>query len=384
HFLAEARRAGHPVDEGMLNRALAWVAGQVKAKSAYGSEELQRAVYGLYVLARAGKADQGTMDFIREKHLGSLRPESRAMLAAAYATTGNPRALQTLLSNLGEVEQVERQTNGNFNSTIRNRAMLLLALLDAAPNSPRIPALADRLARDAREVRQWNTQEEGFTLIALGQLVQRQAKMPPYSGSVFVGGKKVGTFTNKTVTFRALRGDGPIRLQMDAGYKGGAAFYHVLTRGVPTDDAYRPASAGLEVERALLNREGQPLDLGNVRQGDLVVMRTRVRSVSGPVSNVAVVNLLPSGLEVENPRLSTTEQTPWVADAGALDYLDLRDDRILLFVDLPPNSWQTYYTLARAVAPGSFRLPPVQAEAMYNPALRAAGERGTIEVKLRE
>jgi uncharacterized protein YfaS (alpha-2-macroglobulin family) len=108
-----------------------------------------------------------------------------------------------------------------------------------------------------------------------------------------------------------------------------------------------------------------------------------VRSVSGAVNNVAVVNLLPSGLEVENPRLQTTEQLPWITDANlSLAYLDLRDDRILVFADLlPPDSWQTYYTLVRAVAPGSFRLPPVHAEAMYNPALRATGERGTMEVK---
>ena len=41
------------------------------------------------------------------------------------------------------------------------------------------------------------------------------------------------------------------------------------------------------------------------------------------------------------------------------------------------------YTLVRAVAPGSFRLPPVQAEAMYNPAIRGTGARGTMEVKTR-
>jgi uncharacterized protein YfaS (alpha-2-macroglobulin family) len=105
--------------------------------------------------------------------------------------------------------------------------------------------------------------------------------------------------------------------------------------------------------------------------------------VSGPVQNVAVVNLLPSGLEVENPRLQSTEQLPWVTDAEfSLAYLDLRDDRILVFADLlPPNTWQTYYTLVRAVAPGKFRLPPVHAEAMYNPALRAEGERGSMEVR---
>jgi hypothetical protein len=385
HFLVEARRAGHPVDDSLHREAVNWLAGQVKAKGTYGSEELQRTAYGLYVLARGGRADLGTMDFLREKHLKNLKAESRALLAAAYAAAGNPRAVESLAANLGEVEQIQRQTGGNFNSAIRNRALLLLALLDAAPKSPRIPALVDRLARDARDVPMWTTQEESFTLLALGQFLQRQAKFPPYSGTVFAGGKRVGTFTNQTVTFAGIPGNAPVRIQMNPGYKEGAAFFSLMTRGIPTDEAFQPSREGLEIEREFKNRDGQPLDLKNVRQGDLVVIKTRVRSVSGPVQNVAVVNLLPSGLEVENPRLETTEQLPWVTDANLIPrYLDLRDDRILVFVDLPADSWQGFYTLVRAVAPGSFRLPPVQAEAMYNPTIRATGERGAVEVKVRQ
>jgi uncharacterized protein YfaS (alpha-2-macroglobulin family) len=384
HFLVEARRAGHPVDNALHDGALRWVASQVKAKSAYGSEELQRATYGLWILARAGRPDTGTMDYLRTKQTDKMRVESRSMLAAAYAAAGNPRAVQDLLANLGEVEQIERQTGGLVASTIRNRALVLLALLDAAPNHPRVPALVDRLSRDASEVGEWTTQEEGWALLALGQLAQRQARQPAYTGSVFVGGKKVGSFGNKPVKFN-IAGNGPVQIRMDGGYRDGAAFYHLLTRGIPTDEAYKPANAGLEVERTYLTREGKAVDLGSVRQGDLLVVKTRVRSVSGPVQNVAIVNLLPSGLEVENPRLETTEKLPWITDANLRpSYMDLRDDRILVFAHLPPNSWQTFYSVVRAVTPGTFRLPPVQVEAMYNPALRAAGERGEVEVGLRE
>jgi alpha-2-macroglobulin len=385
HFLVEARRAGHPVEDFLYDGALNYLAGDTKAKSAYGSEELQRTVYSLYVLARAGKADLGTMDFLREKHKQEMRSESRALLAAAYAAVGNPRALSELLSNLAQVEQVERQTGGNWNSTIRNRAIVLLALLDAAPSSPMIPRLVDRLARDSREVTYWNTQESGFTLVALGQFYQRQAQAPPYSGTVYLGNRKVGTFTSEVVTFRDLRATEPLRIQMNAGYRANAAFYSVLTRGVPTDEAFAPSNAGLEVERQFLDRTGKEIDLGDVRQGDLVVIKTRVRSTAGPVLNVVVENLLPSGIEVENPRLSTTEALPWVTDANAdVNYLDLRDDRILLFVDLPANTWINAYAVVRAVTPGSFRVPPLHAEAMYNPALAATGPRGRMEVKLRQ
>jgi hypothetical protein len=383
HFLVEAKKAGHPVDDNLYNGALRWVAGQVRAKQTYGSEDLQRTVYGLYVLARAGKPDLGTMDFLRTRQDKALHAETRALLAAAYAAAGNPKAVQELLARVEDVEKVERQTGGNLNSAIRNRALLLLAMLDAAPGSPRIPALADRLARDSRELSWWTTQEESFTLLALGQLAHRQAQFPPYSGTVFVGGRKLGTFTNATATFSKIPGTEPVRIQMDPGYKAGAAFFSLASRGVPTDEAYQPATDGMEIQREVRDRDGNVVDLNSVKQGDLLVIKTQVRSTRGAIANVAVVQLLPSGLEVENPRLETTEKLPWITDNNfPLAYLDLRDDRILVFASLlPPDQWQTYYTLVRAVAPGKFRLPPVEAEAMYDPTLRAAGVRGMVEVK---
>ncbi len=384
HFLVEARRAGQPVPDFLHDGALRYLAGDVKAKSEYGSDELERVAYELYVLARAGRADLGTMDYLREKQRKNLSTESRALLAGAYAAVGNPQAIAGLLANLGQVEEIERQTGGNWNSAVRNRAVVLLALLDAAPQSPQIPLLADRLARDARTYGEWTTQESGWALLALGQLFHRQAQAPPYSGSVWLANRKVGTFDSTTTRFIDLRGGEPLRIVMDGGYKPGAAFYSLITRGVPTDDAFAPSNKGLEIERQVLDRDGKEVDLETVHQGDLLVLKTRVRSTAGAVANVVIEDLLPSGLEVENPRLKTTESLPWVTDATEnLSYLDLRDDRILIFTDLPASSWVTLYALTRAVAPGSFRLPPAHAEAMYDPRLQATGERRRIEVGVR-
>jgi uncharacterized protein YfaS (alpha-2-macroglobulin family) len=321
------------------------------------------------------------MDFIRERHTDKLTAESRAMLAAAYAFGGDDDAVAYLWQRIGEVEQVERQTGRNFDSTVRNRALLLLAALEARPEDPSIPELVSRLVRETSALSHWNTQESGFVLLALGQLARRQEERPAYSGTVFVGDEPVGTIRDETVVFRGLAPAGPIRVEMDPGYAAGSAFYSLLVRGIPTDKAFAPEGRGLEIEREYRNREGEPLDLENVRQGELVVAKVRVRSVSGAVENVVVQNLLPSGLEVENPRLDTTEGLPWIVPSdSAPAYLDLRDDRVLMFVDLPANRWQTHHALLRAVTPGTFRVPPVQAEAMYDPALRATGPRAMLQI----
>ncbi|MDX1997950.1 MAG: alpha-2-macroglobulin family protein, partial [Thermoanaerobaculia bacterium] len=385
HFLVEAQRAGHEVPAGLLERALEAVARKIQSKDTYGRAELQRTAYGLFVLARAGRPELGTMDYLREKQAATLPTEARALLAAAYAAAGNPAAPRQLLAGLGEIETIERQTGENFESTLRNRALVTLAYLDADPKSPELPRLVDRLAREAGQVTGWwTTQETAWVFLALGQFAQSQAAKGPFAGTLWVGDKKVGRFSSdKPAAFLDIAGTAPLRLEMDGAYADGSAYASVLVRGVPTDGAYRPASAGLEVTREVVDRDGRAVDLDSVQQGDLLVIKTAVRSVAGPVENVAIVNLLPSGLEVENPRLETTESLPWATGTAlSPDATDLRDDRIVLFADLG-TEWRTFYALVRAVSPGKFRLPPVQAEAMYNPALFASGERGTVEVQVR-
>ncbi len=382
HYLVEAERAGHAVDPQLVAGALDFARRQARAEERYGSEDLERTAYALYVLARAGEAELGVMDFLRERHARNLGRSSRALLAAAYASVGNRDAVGELIDGIEDVERVQRAAGDNFRSVIRDRALLLLALLDAEPASPHIPALVDRLGRDAEELQRWNTQEISFTLIALGQLVSRQADRRPFAGTAWAGSKTLGRFSSdRTAVFAGVTAGGPIKIVLDEGYEPGSAFYSVTTRGIVRDAAFKPSARGLEVERQLLDRDGGAIDPSAVTQGDLIVVKTRVRSTSGLLPNVVVEQLLPSGLEVENPRLATTESLPWVSDANLEPAsLDLRDDRVLIFVDLPPNQWQNLYSLVRAVTPGTFRLPPIHAEAMYNPALRATGPRGMLTV----
>jgi hypothetical protein len=381
HFLVEAARAGHQVPDFVHEQGLAWAASEVRAKGTYGADELERTAYGAYVLARAGRADRATMDFLTERHRGALKPSSRALLAAAYTASGDPGAVAPLASGLSDAEEVERQTGRNLGSTRRNRALLLLALLDAAPEDPRIPELADRVAREAAGAGGLTTQEAAFTFLALGQLYRRQGERPPYVGSVFLGGRKVGDFDSRPVTFDGLAGTEPLVVEMRGDYAPGSAFFSLTLRGVPTREAFRPRAAGLEVRRRLLNRNGQPADPARVQQGDLLVFEMQVRSVAGPLDNVVVEGLLPAGFQVENPRLATTETLPWLDEAPpAPAYADLRDDRVLVFLSLPANQWRTSYALVRAVTPGTYHFPPLHAEALYDPRISATGEVGQVVV----
>jgi uncharacterized protein YfaS (alpha-2-macroglobulin family) len=295
------------------------------------------------------------MDYIREHQLTNLHPESRALLAAAYAATGNPKMLDTLLGRIADVDEVSRATAGNYTSPIRNRALLLMSLLDVNPNDARIPVLVERLTRDIKTYDYWSTHESSLALVALGQLARQQHTLPSYEGTVFVDNKPIGTFTGKTAAFRHIRGN-QVKVRMNGNYTAHAAYYVMSVRGVKTSAAFRPEAKGIET----------------------------VKSTNGTLNNVVLQNLIPSGLEVENPRLKSSETFTWLTgEMSECTNIDIRDDQVLYFVELPENQTRTFYTLLRAVTPGVYQLPPMFAEAMYARMNHAVGERGTLVVRQR-
>jgi uncharacterized protein YfaS (alpha-2-macroglobulin family) len=83
------------------------------------------------------------------------------------------------------------------------------------------------------------------------------------------------------------------------------------------------------------------------------------------VENIVITDLLPAGFEIENPRTREIPGMDWIKNASTPTSLDVRDDRINMFVDMYSNR-QVYYYAVRAVTPGVYHMGPVSADAMYN------------------
>ena len=65
----------------------------------------------------------------------------------------------------------------------------------------------------------------------------------------------------------------------------------------------------------------------------------------------------------------------------ATDNLNVRDDRVELFGTLPATDAVHVIYAVRATFAGTFRLPDVSAEAMYNPTLWARSPGGPVIVE---
>ncbi|WP_078119220.1 alpha-2-macroglobulin [Thiosocius teredinicola] len=131
-------------------------------------------------------------------------------------------------------------------------------------------------------------------------------------------------------------------------------------------------SEKLEVSRQYLDAQGKPVS--SAKQGDELTVRLRIRALQGTLSNVAVVDLLPGGFEVQRDSVRR-KSANWLAD-----YTDVREDRVVFYGTFGNQVTELSYKV-KLTARGNFVVPPPFAEAMYDRTAVAQGLSGRFEVK---
>ncbi len=388
HFLVEARKAGYAVPDGVLKSALGAIVAQARSRKTMdyyyweqGKTVVRRiadksAVYALYVLAAASAPDRALMDFYRGDQ-ALLTLDTRAMLAAAYALSGDRRTYGELMPDKFTVEQAARTTGDDFDSPIRANAIVLNMLLETDLNNVNIPRYMDYLSQRYKEDYWFSTQDDAFTLLAFGKAA-RMAAAAKITGTVKAGSKEYA-YKGGSQRFDV----DPFGSSVTISTQGeGRAYYSIVTEGIRTDGQVKPEDRNLQVRREFLDRAGNALNISSLKQNDLVIVRVRLVSPVDRLDNIAISDLLPAGFELENPRLTEMASYPFVKDAMAPEYLDVRDDRINFFTSFHPggNKQQLFYYAMRAVSPGRFVYAPIVAGAMYNGEYHSVSGGGTVTV----
>jgi len=376
HFLVEARRAGYSVSDRTYRDMLRGLRHIVRGRES--DDALATQVYALYVLAAAGKPERSSMIYLKDNKLEAMSPAARFQLAGAFGRIGDRRTAEALLPAQIHPQTVPRETGGTFRSSIRENAIILDVLSEILPDNPSVPVLVKSLTDAAETGRWYTTQENAFAFLALGKILKRKGE-DEFAGEVTLNSEPYATFgTENNVLSESTLGGKEIELSIEGK---GTCYYYWQAAGIPRDADVEEYDNGIHVRRAYLNRDGDPLDYRRIRQGDLMVAKITMRAPDKNLENVIVADLLPAGLEIENPRLESREDIPWIEERNwTADYMDLRDDRMLLFLDLPGGRTRTFYYALRAVTVGEFILPPITAECMYDPSYTSVASSGMITV----
>ncbi|MGI4871736.1 MAG: alpha-2-macroglobulin family protein [Janthinobacterium lividum] len=389
HFLLEAKQAGFAVNQTLLDKVLRYLELRLKKRetepfqyfdgSGIARQRLiakREITYSLYVLALAGRQDAVALSYYKANR-PLLTSDAKFLLACTYALGGQQRAFQETLPHQFTPENSRRELDGAFSSPIRDEALALNALLEADPGNPQVAGIARQLSRQVKNAGYLNTQERAFALLALGKIA-RKSLASTATATLLAETKEIGKFDGKDLTVNNVANH-----QLAIRPAGvGPLFYFWEEQGISAGGQVHEEDSYLKVRRQFLTRDGLPVGSPSFRQNDLVVVRITIQAAdaAGEVKNVAITDLLPAGLEIENPRLGPQRELKATETAATPDYLDVRDDRINIFTSVSTYP-KTFYYLARAVSKGTFKLGPISADAMYNGEYHSYNGAGVVRVR---
>ncbi|MFJ2365588.1 alpha-2-macroglobulin family protein [Pseudomonas sp. NPDC087697] len=334
--------------------------------------------YAGLVLARSQQAPLGALRSLFDRRTDARSGLPLVQLSIALQKMGDqPRADQALLAGLA----ASRKPNdwlADYGSPLRDQALILALLeennLDKGKLEERLFELSDQLAAS----RYLSTQERNSLFLAGRGLIGK----PEASWKVLVSGNAEVELNNDRPAL-GLEGkllSSALTLQNE----GSEPVYQQLTiSGYPVQ-APVPGGENLSIRREYLGMNGQPLNLKALASGDLVLVHIAV-AAKQRVPDALVVDLLPAGLELENQNLAQSAASLENASSkvkewrdsmqnASLKHQEFRDDRYVAALNLDGYGTTHLLYLARAVTPGTYRVPPPQVESMYRPNWQAVGE----------
>lgn len=385
-FLLRAREQGFGVPPEALKKAsdrlLRYLQQSSLIEASYSQDfahtRFAVQAYAGYVLARSQQAPLGTLRSLFERRGEARSGLPLVQLAAALQLMGDaPRAEQALAQGLVQARDGERWM-ADYGSPLRDQALILALLeehdLAAGQREQRLFDLADELAGQ----RWLSTQERNALFLAGRGLLGKPEQ--PWRAQLASGAFQF-ELSERQPGLKLERGE--LAEPLSVSNAGEAALYQQLTlSGYP---AQPPAAGGdnLGIEREYLGLDGRPLDLQQLTSGELVLVHLAVRAKQR-VPDALVVDLLPAGLELENQNLAQSAAS--LDDAGSqvkewrqamqnarIKHQEYRGDRYVAAVDVEGYGTTHLLYLARAVTPGSYRVPPPQVESMYRPSWQALG-----------
>ncbi len=392
HVLIDAKEAGYPVPEQPLDDAMDWLALQLNGRDPSQLHEHRETAYMHYVLARSGRGRPA----LAQKHLEALdgrlasgdHDEARFLYQASMYLAGDRRHESALRAPGADSLDWARLNDHTFYSDLRDRALTLnlyadLFGTDAAGQD--LAALVGQGLQEKGESHHYTTQELGWGLSGLGKWVQGLAEGELDGVAMSVDGNRLVADDGEeddyswSLARASLAQDVVVTVpQFDFD---GKVFAVVTTEGTRDGENVPTGGSGLELERQIVTADGRPAS--EAKLGDPLYARVALTNTTGRnLVNVAMVDRIPAGLEIENPRLGR-EGVPEALGGLELwhtDHMNLRDDRVELFGTIPAG--QTRYVVygVRAVTAGEFTQPPVSAEAMYDPTRWARELGGTFVV----
>ncbi len=432
HGLQTAKAYGAKVNEQMLSRGIDWLEhyqqrevqklkNAKKKKRPYktSADALDAFVY--MVLADADRQNEEMREFIyRDRN--NLAVYSKAMFGMALHRQGHKEELKMIMRNIEQylVEDAENQTaylnlpNSGYwwywyGSEYEAHAYYLKLLALTDPKSEKAAGLVKYLLNNRKHSTYWNsTRDTALCVEAMADYLRASGENEPdMTLDILVDGEQVKsvkinkdnlfTYDNQLLIEGAGVKSGKHTVELRRSGTGPVYFNAYLTN-FTLEDYITKAGLEIKVDRKYFKlvkvdktikaagSRGQAVDqkvekyereeLANLSQltsGDLVEIELSIQS-KNDYEYIIFEDMKAAGFEPVEVRSGYNGN-----EMGA--YMELRDERVVLFVRALARGKHSVSYRMRAEIPGKFSALPTKAYAMYAPELKANSDEIKLKIK---
>ena len=362
-FIIEARNNGYYISDSFLSKCLAGVRS-IAESTATDSYSLANRSFAIYILTRSEIITTQYIESLKQSMLKN--PESKAgyaglFLAGSYKLLKQDLEAATLL---GEIKRTfKKDDSWRYVDSLCYTSVYLDIVARHFP-SHLSDVSAELISDIATELQnqQYTTISASHALMAIESYlsVTPGEKSGAFSASERDAANNAtelkmkgttlfsGTFSNKAAEL-SIQNRNTLPL-----------FYQVTTAGFDLEQEKTEIKQGIEIYREFTDLSGNKVL--SVQVGDEVLVKINIRTTNNNTQHdVAIVDMFPAGLEPDIDSIRKPERKiNWIPS-----YVDIREDRIVFFGTAQPEL-RTFEYRARAVNSGTFIVPPLFAEAMYD------------------
>ena len=366
-FLTLAKNSGFSIPEDMLSRGIGYLrtfAGETITNNEYAAAAAQ----AIYVISENGYVTTSYIDnFVQyaNEHIKGWESELiGAYIASAYKLLKQDDLADKLIKKYEISKDADFENYGIFDSNVSDDAMyfyltnkyfsqseigesdLIQSYIKSGyystyPSATIIMALADTRKEKVISLPDINIKTDSSLA------VRREIKNNAIVAEIPLDA------TNIEITCKTCD-------------EASSLTYTLLQQGYQKESASE--SNGIEIIREYYDSNDKRITSGNI--GDIITVKIFVRTRGGVdnIDDVVISDLLPGGFIPETDSI-----------VGDANFWEIREDRVLIYTNLNRTE-KIFQYKAQLGTEGSFRVPPINAEAMYNPQIKATGDVGSFTV----
>ncbi|MHB1948766.1 MAG: alpha-2-macroglobulin family protein [Gammaproteobacteria bacterium] len=373
HFLTEARHT-YNVPNDVFRAGVGYLK-DLAAEETTSLEQARIQAYAIYILTRNEMVTTNYLTHL-QLYLGKDKTQvwhqdiTSAYIAASYQLLKSYTDADKLINYYKPQGKEVGSSYDFYNSTIADAEYLYLI---ARHFPDKLPKVGDSLISPlvtAMNNDEINTVLSGYTSLALGAYAQIS---PTTNAAAFSISETLADGSQKTLdaqdtVYESVNVDALAKKINFNNPSKQNYFYQLTQAGFDKKLPTEAIKQGLEITREYRDAKGNVIDSATL--GSEIEVHIQMRTLNDrSLSNIVIVDLLPGGFEVVRDSVNTTN----------MDYADVREDRVVFFGMANPEAKEIVYRI-KAINTGKYTVPPILANSMYHPMVKAQSTGGNILV----